>query len=213
MATVSELLDIENKEIWKPIPGYNGKYEASCYGRIRSLDRLVPGKHPGTYAKINGKILSTFEVKNGYRRVNLCNEFGRKAKYVHQLVALSFLGPKLDEETDVNHKDENTGNNCVNNLEWCTKKYNANYGTRNKRVSTSNRRRKKHYTEEGYRHMVSPKEKAVVGINAKTGEIVRFRSIAIAGKHGLNKTGISHCITGRQKTHRGYIWRLEDGKC
>lgn len=201
--------NITKSEVWKPIPGYEGKYEASNLGRIRSIDRVVPGRRKGEYAKVRGKVLSTFRTKNGYRRVNLCDEFGRKAKYVHQLVALSFIGPKLGEEVSVNHKDENTGNNCVENLEWCTPKYNANYGTRNERVSLATRGRKKHYTEDGFRRMVSPKEKAVVGINKETGETIRFQSIAIAAKQGFSRTGISHCINGLQKTHRGYTWRAE----
>lgn len=195
-------------EIWRQIPGYENLYEASTFGRIKSVDRLVPGKHPGTYAKITGKILSPIKNKGGYLRVNLCDETGRKAKFIHRLVALTFLGPPDGDKTDVNHKDENTQNNRIDNLEWCTKKYNSNYGNRNKKLSISTTGKKKHYSLDGYRRMVAPKEKAVIGINIKTGNKVYFQSMVMAGKHGFNSDGISHCVTGRQKTHRGYVWRL-----
>ena len=195
-------------EVWRPIPGYENQYEASTFGRIKSIDRIVPGKHPGTYAKINGKILRPIKNKGGYLRVNLCNKYGRKAKFIHRLVALTFLGPPKNDKTDVNHKDENTQNNRINNLEWCTKKYNSNYGSHKKRLSIATTGKKKHYSPESYKRMIASKEKAVIGINIKTGNKVYFRSMVLAGKHGFSSDGISHCVTGRQKTHKGYVWRL-----
>lgn len=198
--------EVPAKEIWKQIPDYEGKYEVSNLGRVRSIDRLVKGKY-GNLAKIKGKEITPILTTHGYYRVNLCNESGIKAKFVHRLVASAFLD-NPDGLPMINHKDEDKVNNVVDNLEWCDCLYNSNYGTRNQRVSESTRGKKKNYTDESHRKMIEPKEKAIVGINYITNEKVSFRSMTEAKKFGFSREGISHCITGRQKTHRGYVWRL-----
>ena len=212
MATANDVLTIARaelgtKEEWADVKGYEGQYEVSSFGRVRSLDRLVPGKRPGTHAAVRGKILAPIRNNAGYLRVNLCGKAGRKAKFVHRLVAEAFV-PGHDRGNEVNHKDENPGNNYASNLEWCTTEYNANYGTRNARVSAATLGKKKHFSEDGYRRMVSSKEKTVVGTNLENGRNVIFKSMAEAAKHGFTESGISHCVTGRQKTHRGYTWRV-----
>ena len=119
-------------EIWRPIKGYEGLYEVSNLGRVKSLVRN------GTILK--ERILNQFIVKN-YLKTNLRNK-GQKQYYVHRLVAEAFL-PIPNElkqyigtrYLQVNHKDENPLNNIVSNLEWCTASYNTNYGTRNERVA------------------------------------------------------------------------------
>ena len=203
MGTAKEL---SNQEKWREVPGYEKMYEVSNFGRVRSLDRFVPGKHENL-AKIKGKVLTPIKNKGGYLRVNLCNEYGHKAMFVHRLVAQAFI-ENPEGFSDVNHKDENPTNNCLSNLEWCSAKYNANYGTRNERVSRSNRGRRKKYTHESFRRMVASKEKAVIGTNCSTNEQVWFQSISSAKEYGFSPVGISHCITNRQKTHRGYTWRV-----
>lgn len=212
MATAESVLyiaraELGTKEEWSEIKGYEGQYEVSTFGRVRSLDRLVPGKVPGKYAVVCGRILAPIKNKAEYLRVNLCSEAGRKAKFIHRLVAEAFVSGR-EKGDEVNHKDENPGNNCASNLEWCTTKYNANYGTRNERVSASNLGKKKHFSEEGYRSMVSAKEKPVIGTNLESGYSVAFSSMVAASECGFTESGISHCITGRQKTHRGYTWRV-----
>ena len=116
-------------EIWKPINGYEGKYEISNLGRIKSYaqDR--------TY----GKIKTGNTVKRGYKSILLYDNNGNKKwRPVHKLVAETFL-PNPCGYDQVNHKDENKANNCVENLEWCDNRYNHNYGTRNFRVGLANR--------------------------------------------------------------------------
>lgn len=100
------------KEIWKDIPNYEGLYQASNLGKIKSLYR--------------NKILSPCKDKDGYLKVLLYKNKKRKNISVHRLIALTFLD-NYDNFPVVNHKDENKQNNRVDNLEWCTIFYNNRY--------------------------------------------------------------------------------------
>lgn len=114
------------EEIWKDIPGYEGHYQASNLGRIRSVSRKW-------HKRIH--VLKTHENK-GYLLVWLYKDSTSKGLYVHRLVALTFLDNK-DSLPCVNHKDENRQNNNLENLEWCSYSYNNNYKEINKRRSDS----------------------------------------------------------------------------
>ena len=103
-------------EEWRDIRGYEGRYLISSLGRV--------------YSNSRGRIMSITYDKYGYLQVCLCKTGERKLYRVHRLVAQSFI-PNPNNLPEVNHKDENKINNCVSNLEWCTSKYNSNYGTRN----------------------------------------------------------------------------------
>lgn len=112
-------------EEWKSIPGYEGLYEISSYGRVKSLDRYVKVKSK-SYRLQKGKMLSPIKNKYGYLQVFLCCNGKYKIISVHRLVALTFI-PNPDNLPMINHKDEVKTNNSVDNLEWCTEKYNSNY--------------------------------------------------------------------------------------
>lgn len=112
------------KEIWKDIEGYEGCYQVSNFGRVKSL---MYGKE---------KILKLEKTNKCYFRVALCKNGKVKRYFVHILVCKAFL-PNPDNLPFVNHKDENQSNNFANNLEWCDRKYNNNYGNHNKKVSES----------------------------------------------------------------------------
>ena len=113
------------EEIWRPVVGYEGLYEVSNIGRVRSLDRFYYRLH-------KGKVLSPTKDRYGYLTVTLnCNGKSKTIK-IHRLVAQAFL-PNPDNLPQVNHKDEDKTNNNVDNLEWCTAKYNVNFGTRQER--------------------------------------------------------------------------------
>lgn len=197
-------------EEWRDIPGYEGIYEVSNLGNVRSLDRFVKSKHEGFYAFINGKQLTPIKNRAGYLRINLCNEYGRKAKFVHQLVAIAFI-KNPNNLKQINHKDENPLNNRVENLEWCTAKYNSNYGNHNKKISEATKGKKKNISKETIDRINQNKRRPVIGTNMETGEEIYIRSISDSKFYGFSVNGVSYCVTKRQKNHRGYTWRYANG--
>lgn len=112
-------------EEWKSIPGYEGLYEVSSYGRVKSLDRYVKVKSK-SYRLQKGKMLSPIKNKYGYLQVFLCCNGKYKIISVHRLVAEAFI-PNPDNLPIINHLDEDKSNNRVENLEWCSHRYNSNY--------------------------------------------------------------------------------------
>ena len=138
------------KEVWKDIKNYEGLYQVSNLGRVKSLDRIVYQKNSfGNIQKniYKGKILSLFEDKDGYLRVNLKKDKKMKQYGVHVLVANTFLNinkfkymeyedlSKIDiNRLQINHKNENKKDNCIDNLEFCTVAYNTNYGSREQKI-------------------------------------------------------------------------------
>ena len=126
-----------DKEIWKDIPNYEGLYQASNLGNVRSLDKIVnAGNQFGCKFKITkkGKVLKQHINKYGYKRVTLIVDNKAKNFQSHRLIAQTFI-PNPNNLPQVNHKDENKLNNKVENLEWCDSCYNINYGNRNKLVA------------------------------------------------------------------------------
>lgn len=117
------------KEIWKDIEGYDGRYQISNMGRVKSFAQ----------DKTNGRIKKNVLNDTQYYTIDLTDSRGvRKNWLVHRLVAIAFM-PNPYGLPDVNHKDESRTNNCVDNLEWCDANYNNNYGTRNERLAKANR--------------------------------------------------------------------------
>lgn len=102
---------------WKDIKGYEGMYQVSDEGKIRSLDRKVKDATQNRYQNLKGKILKESDNGKGYKLVFLSKNRKRKNKYVHRLVAEAFI-PNPDNLKEVNHKDLDKSNNCVRNLEW-----------------------------------------------------------------------------------------------
>lgn len=147
-----DLEDLPN-EVWKDIKGYEGLYQVSNYGRVKSLER------PSRVTKIMQCGIKT----GGYLYITLSKCSTPKCYRTHKLVAETFLPDKTtfksepDEDRslinldklEVNHKDEDKTNNCVDNLEWCTHKYNANYGTRKQRTGEKQRLKINQYDLEG----------------------------------------------------------------
>lgn len=114
-------------EIWRDIKGYEGLYQISNLGRVRSLNYKRTGRT---------QIMKLGTYPNGYKMVDLKKNHKRKAYLVHRLVAQAFI-PNLNNYPEVNHRDENKANNTVENLEWCTHIYNQMYGTKRKRQGVS----------------------------------------------------------------------------
>ena len=120
-----------NNEIWKSIPEYEGMYEVSNLGRVRSLDReeFYYNEHGTKCVRFRtGMILNPDIGNNGYPRVRLRNKENTKKMLVHRLVAFAFIyNENVDTDIIINHKDSNPSNNRVDNLEWCTQQYNIKY--------------------------------------------------------------------------------------
>lgn len=122
----------EDGEIWKPVVGYEGRYEVSSHGRVKSCKRHRSGKR-GSQTLIGERLLIPSHDHSGYLKVCL-RDGGKPANHsVHQLVARAFI-QNPNGYDQINHKDENKENNHASNLEWCTQAYNNSYGTRVERL-------------------------------------------------------------------------------
>lgn len=125
------------KEKWKDIPDYEGFYQASNTGKIRSVDRLI--NHPtGSKSKWKGRILKPKRLPSGYCQVDLSKNGTIKIWLIHQLVMLAFVG-KPEKKIEVNHKDLNKSNNALSNLEYVTRSQNQQHAMENlKKWQTGN---------------------------------------------------------------------------
>lgn len=123
------------QEVWKDIVGYEGYYQVSNLGRVKSL-RLKVYSHAQKRAipVMREKILKQFPNTKKYLNVDLRRNGTRNTQAVHRLVAKAFISNENDYP-QVNHKDENKQNNRVDNLEWCTNQYNSTYGTAKQRMA------------------------------------------------------------------------------
>lgn len=113
------------REIWRKIKGFEGFYSVSNYGKVKH-DKTESKAGTGNYAR-QEHILKQRKNNAGYMLVDLYKGNKRHQMLVHRLVATAFLDNSLNYNV-VNHKDENPMNNKVENLEWCSQKYNMNYG-------------------------------------------------------------------------------------
>lgn len=118
-------------EIWKNIPGWEGYYQASNIGRIRSLDRIVYSKE-GRKFTFKGKILKPRRNKRGYFYLGLHKGGKIKSCTVHRLIALTFIPNPLNYP-QVHHRDDNQVDNNVNNLKWGTISQNSHDAIKNGR--------------------------------------------------------------------------------
>lgn len=183
-----------NREEWRPVCGYETRYEVSNFGRVRNAD---------------GHILKPIK-RRGYLCLNFCVNGLRKDMKIHRIVAEAFI-PNPDELPFVNHKDEDKENNAVWNLEWCTTQYNNNYGTRNAKVSQKRIGAKLNWTEQGLEKLRRLHSIPVIGIHKVTGEIIRFPSATEAAQQGFNRHCLYAALNGRAKSHKGYRWYKESG--
>lgn len=159
-------LNLEN-EIWKDIEGYEGNYKISNCGRVKSLNYRHTKKE---------KILKPHLNTSNYLQVELKG----KPFQIHRLVAKAFI-PNPDNLPQVNHKDENTVRNDVDNLEWCTQQYNIDYS----------------------------QSKEVYQYNKEGDLIKKWKSCNECGRNGFNAKHVSECCRSKLKTHKGYIWSYE----
>ena len=158
----------------KDIKGYEGLYAVTSCGKVWSYKSKM--------------FLKPWVSRNGYFMVNLHKDKKIKHCYIHRLVAMAYL-PNPENLPQVNHKDENKTNNCLQNLEWCDASYNINYGTHNEKVSNSLKIPILQYDLDG-------------------NFIREWPSATDVGKEVQRH--ICECLKGKQKTAYGYIWKYKD---
>ena len=154
----------------KDIKGYEGLYGITSCGKVWSYR--------------NKKFLVPRANSKGYLRVELCRDGQKKWYRVHRLVAEAYI-PNPENFPQVNHKDENKANNCLQNLEWCDAKYNINYGTRNDKI-----------------------KKPILQFSLD-GEFIREWECAYDVRNEVNGN-ICNCLKGKIPSAYGYIWKYKN---
>ena len=182
-------------EQYKDIEGYEGIYQVSNDGNVKSLNY----NHTG-----NERILRPAVNRSRYLYVILCKDGKIKSHQVHRLVAQAFL-PNIENLPQVNHKDEVKTHNCVENLEWCTHEYNQNYGTRNARIAEA---------------QINRTDQSIpIDMLTKSGELIRQfpssheteRWLRINGFPKAAHQSITSCCKGKRDTAYGFKWRYSQG--
>lgn len=164
-------------EEWRPIKDYEGLYEVSNFGRVKSL---CAGRWKSTMLR------KPRPTRNGYMAVMLKKSGKVRLITIHRLVAIAFLD-NPDGLQEVNHKDEDKTNNHVDNLEWCTRKYNQNY----------NEHYKIYY-------------KSVIQLTKDGTEVGRYESLKAAQEAtGIPSSYISGVLSGRRRTTGGFRWQYQ----
>ena len=177
-------------EEWRAVLGYEGLYEVSNFGRVRSLPHEVPTKI-GTRIS-PGRVMKLQPFKLGYMGVCLSKDNKQALKTVHRLVAEAFI-ENPDNLPQVNHKDENKMNCSVDNLEWCDRKYNCNYGTAVQRSAEKNKNGVKSVEVEQW-----SLDDKLIKVWPSMMEVQRQLC--------ADYSNISKCCRGKQKTAYGYKW-------
>lgn len=181
-------IGVFNLEKWVSAIDYEGIYEVSNKGRVRSIDRKIKQNKNGTVYErtMKGKVIKQGMLNSGYKVVWLSKQGKVKALTVHRLIMKSFH-KQFNNSKDINHKDGNKTNNNLSNLEWMTRSENV-----------------KHSHETLNRKTTKRKIKCV-----ETGEI--FDSIKEASIHtGVSRSSVSHAVNGRTNKSGGYTWKLID---
>ena len=180
------------REKWKPVKGFEGLYEISNLGRVKSLGNDKLRKE---------KILKPDKTKKGYLLVSLWRNGKQKSFRVHRLVAEAFI-PNPEGLPEINHKDEVKTNNCVSNLEFCDRKYNINYGSHNERSAASR-----------INHPALSKSVEASRFSDFSEICLRFSSTAEAERNGYDHSHVSACCRGcfhreGNNKYKNLYWRF-----
>lgn len=176
------------EEIWKDIKGYEGLYQISNFGNVKSLPKFRVKYHTGEI------ILKQQNSANGYKQINLYKNNKHRTEKIHRLVAEAFI-PNPENKPEVNHIDGDKTNNYIGNLEWNTRKENGKHAW--------NIGLFKHYSPP------PPKQKKKVNQYSLDGKFIRTWNGLVDASRELNIShdGICNCCVGRQKQCGGYIWK------
>ena len=189
-------MEIEN-EIWKPIIiekngvlyDFTGLYEVSNLGRVRSLNYRHTDKV---------KVLAPTPDKQGYLKIGLCKNGKRINCLVHRLVATAFID-NVNNLPEVNHKDENKENNNIENLEWCDRKYNAQYSLKGKKATEETREKMSRSKHSRFKRVLCVETQQVFNGLRDACDWLRVDYKAASN--------ICACCRGKQKTAYGYHWQ------
>jgi len=174
------------KEIWKPINQYEGLYEVSNLGNVRSLDKIAFTK-AGWKRAYKGRMIKPKKHNGGYSTIILHRDGKTQTRTIHRLVAEAFL-PNPNNYPEVNHIDENKTNNAVSNLEWCTRIQNQHHGTAIERSNLKQRIPFYQIDHEG--HIVK-----------------RWDGFKVLQRDGqFQRCEVSKCCRGLRDTYKGYRW-------
>ena len=190
---------MEEKEIWKDIEGFEGLYQVSNIGNVKSLNYRRTGKEG---------ILKAKKDSNGYLQVKLYKDGKAKFYLVHRLVGQEFL-ENPEGYTEINHKDEDKTNNCVQNLEWCNHSYNNSYNNKAKKAGkkVAEKLRGRKQSEEHIKKRAEKLSKPVIAIHKINGLILEFSSIMEAEREtGIANQSICACCKGKRNSCGGFYW-------
>ena len=169
------------EEQWKDIFGFEGLYQVSNFGRVKSFKGC---------RGVQERILKPRKVANGYLQIALCKDGKHNWRLIHRLVAEAFL-PNPNNLSDVNHKDENPQNSNLENLEWVDHKTNINYGT-------------------GIERRAKTRLKTVFQYRLDGTFVKEWPSLKeVQRQLGFNHGNISSCCNGRNKTSYGFRWKYK----
>ena len=201
------------EEIWKDIKGYEGKYQVSNLGRVKSLARMTSSNNGSTkYLKREKeKILKSRINSVGYPVVGLCKNNRTKTVKVHRLVAEAFI-PNLENKPQVNHINGIKNDNKIDNLEWCTNSENVKHAFRTGLNKATNRSK-----EVAINNILKACEKnkvKVMQFDLQGNYIKTWNSILEAKEfYGLKcNSGIVLCCQGKYKKSHGFIWKYVEEK-
>ena len=173
------------QEEWKDIRDYEGLYQISNKGNVKSLGNNKTKKE---------KILKSSVNKRGYLDVKLCKNGKHKNFRINRLVAEAFIS-NPNNLPQVNHKNEIKDDNRVENLEWCTVKYNINFGTRTERVAE--------------KQINGKCSKPVLQIDKTTNKLIAEYPSLREVERQLGISHISECCLGKRNTAGGYKWQYK----
>lgn len=179
------------EEQWKDIEGYEGRYQISSFGRVKSLPTLKRNGNGYYYTK--EKIRRSKSTFDGYRAITLVKNGIFRTYTIHRLVAKAFV-ENPNNYNEINHIDEIKTNNRVDNLEWCTHAYNLEYGSR------------KEITRQ-------KTMKPVLQFDRENKFIRKWNSGSDAARNlNIQQSSISNCCCHNRKTAGNYIWEFATGE-
>jgi hypothetical protein len=189
---------MENEK-WKDIAGYEGHYQISNHGRVKSLDRIAYNGQSDHLLK--GRILSSRKSMAGYNTVQLWKNNKGKIQLVHRLLAIHFiLNPNPEIFDQVNHLDGNRANNNLSNLEWANNSTNQlhRYSVLGKKCA-----------HKGQYNLAKFRPRPIMQLT-KEGVLVKtYPSISEAKRQGFEPRNISLCLRGKVNSHKNYQWKYQ----